>query len=209
MESYRVAARGRVLAGLRRLAQRGALRWPAASQEKANPLARRAVLARHYHQEWNVYCQPPFSGPDRVLTYLARYVYRIAISNSRLIALAGDDVVLHYRDRTDEDRLKVMRLPVLELLRRLLLHVLPDRFVRVRYFGLLAHRHRRQKLERCRLLLLADTPAPAPRSEAWQERLLHLTGFDVALCPHCGQGRLRVVEILPSSPRPGRSRGPP
>ncbi len=201
--------RGKVLAGLRRLAQRGAMRWPAASQEKANPLAWKAVLARHYHQEWNVYCQPPFAGPDRVLTYLARYVYRIAISNSRLIALAGDDVVFQYRDRADQDRLKVMRLPVLEFLRRFLLHVLPDRFVRVRYFGLLAHRHRRQKLERCRLLLGAATPTPARQPETWQERLLRLTGFDVALCPHCGQGRLCIVEVLPSSSTPGSSRGPP
>jgi hypothetical protein len=98
-----------------------------------------------------------------------------------------------------------MRLSALEFIRRFLLHVLPDRFVRIRYFGLLAHRHRRRLLALCRdhLGVAAPQPAAPPIAETWQERLLRLTGFDALQCPSCTTGRLHLLGSLPA--RPARS----
>lgn len=156
-----------------------------------------------------VYSKPPFDGPQHVLGYLARYTHRIAISNARLENLEGDQVLFRYKDRSADSRWRCLRLPALEFLRRFLLHVLPDRFVRLRYYGLLAHRHRQDNLARCRDLLGApprDSTRPSTETETWQDRLRRLTGLDVTLCPHCQRGKLLLLATLPPSrPPPRRS----
>jgi hypothetical protein len=109
-------------------------------------------------------------------------------------------VTFTYKDYTQGGRIREMTLPVTEFIRRFLLHVLPEGFVRIRYYGLLANRHREGNLKRCRELLAsqapAELPAAAPPGEGWQERLTRLTGRDPTLCPQCGQGHLRRVEDL-------------
>jgi hypothetical protein len=82
-----------------------------------------------------VYAKPPFGGPERVLDYLGRYTHRVAISNHRLKALHGGQVTFAYKDYKQPDRLKAMTLSAVEFLRRLLLHVLPDGFQRIRYYS--------------------------------------------------------------------------
>jgi hypothetical protein len=136
---------------------------------------------------------------------VARRTHRIAISNQRLVGLEADDVLFRYKDRADSERWKTMRLPALEFIRRFLLHVLPDRFVRIRYFGLPAHRHRRRLLALCRdhLGVAVRPPAALPIAETWQERLLRLTGFDPLQSPFCTAGRLHLLGALPA--RPARS----
>ncbi len=124
------------------------------------------------------------------------------ISNQRLVGLEGDAVLFRYKDRAADERWKTMRLSGMEFIRRFLLHVLPDRFVRIRYFGLLAHRNRRRLLALCRDRLgiaAAQLPA-APPADSWQERLLRLTGFDILQCPLCKSGRLQPVAALPARP---------
>jgi hypothetical protein len=104
-----------------------------------------------------------------------------------------------------------MTLPAEEFIRRFLLHVLPERFVRIRYYGLLANRQRTVNLARCRELL-ADKAAASisAESEDWQARLARLTGKDPTLCPHCGRGHLHRVEDLEPVPHNGATgRGPP
>jgi hypothetical protein len=191
--------RGKFLAGLARLRHMGKLRLPREATELQDPILWNAWLCELYRKLWVVYAKPPFAGPQQVLTYLARYTHRIAISNARLVALEDDHLLLRYKNRSEDERWRLMRLPALEFLRRFLLHVLPDRFVRLRYYGLLAHRYRRKNLARCRELLGAPAapPIPAPRAETWSDRLLRLTGFDVTLCPVCRQGRLLLHETLP------------
>jgi hypothetical protein len=93
-----------------------------------------------------------------------------------------------------------MTLPVEEFIRRFLLHVLPHRFVCIRYYGFLAHRHRDRDLERCRALLGAEAPAPEPEErEGWQAVFLRVTGHDPTLCERCGRGRLRLAGDLPGA----------
>ncbi len=148
---------------------------------------------------WVVYAKRPFAGPESVIQYLGRYTHRIAISNDRIVALQDGNVRFRWRDYKDDNRNKVMTLPAGEFLRRFLLHVLPRGFMRIRHFGLLANRHRKAKLERCRELLHVQVPEdkPAETAVAMIERL---TGKDLTVCPFCEQGTMRTTEQLPSIP---------
>jgi hypothetical protein len=135
--------------------------------------------------DWVVYSKPPFGGPEQVLTYLSRYTHRVAISNSRLLSLRDGQVSFQWRDYRD-GQTKVMTLSAVEFLRRFLQHILPVGFVKIRHFGFLANRCRRDKLAQCREFLscIQDTPSVMPPCKA--ERV----------CPVCGAGILRIVEWL-------------
>ncbi|MEX2145540.1 MAG: transposase, partial [Candidatus Rokuibacteriota bacterium] len=145
-----------------------------------------------------------FGGPTQVLDYLGRYTHRVALSNERLLTHADGVVHFRWKDYADGDRVKVMTLAADEFIRRFLLHVLPDGFVRIRHFGFLANRTRHAKLARCRALL-GSAPAPAPPPvESVATLMLRLTGLDIERCPVCPQGRLRLTEILAPAPAPPR-----
>jgi hypothetical protein len=179
--------RGKFLDGLRRCFDRGDL-----GPDEALP----ALLHRLRQHDWVVYAKPPFAGPESVLQYLGRYTHRIALSNRRILRVEEDQVALRYRDSADGNRSKVLELSVYEFIRRFLLHVLPRGFVRIRHYGLLANRSRRQRIARCRGLLAATAPSAAPAEESLCEKLLRLTGVDVTVCPACGEGRMGVVAEL-------------
>src|SRR5262249_9213603 len=110
--------------------------------------------------EWVVYAKRPFGGPEAVLAYLSRYTHRVAISNSRLIALDKNGVTFKWKDyRTKgRDKAKVMTLPTDEFIRRFLLHVLPSGFHRIRHYGLFANLARVKNIERARQLLATAKP---------------------------------------------------
>lgn len=151
-----------------------------------------------YAKEWVVYCKPPFNGPETVLAYLGRYTHRIAITNHRIVSMEDGKVSFSWKDYTDGNKTKIMTLDTSEFIRRFLLHVLSDGFVKIRHLGLLCNRHRKACLETCRTLLGVAKPGLGIL-ETWQELLLRTTGIDVARCPLC-QGRMRRKEL---------SRGPP
>jgi hypothetical protein len=120
-------------------------------------------------------------------------------------------VVFRWKDYASTDRWRSMSLEAEEFIRRFLLHVLPPRFVRIRYFGLLAHRKRRKALGRARAALEAAVPEPSAErpSRGWQKDVQELLGVDVHRCPACGEGRLCEIRWLPAMPPPFASRGPP
>ena len=130
-------------------------------------------------KEWVVYSKPPFGGPERVLDYLGRYTHRIAISNQRLQALHSGTVTFAYKDYKQASQAKAMTLSAIEFLRRLLLHVLPDGFQRIRYYGLLANRQRGEALALCRKLLNLPSPETLPKDFSHRERLRQLIGRDI------------------------------
>ena len=152
--------------------------------------------------EWVVYAKRPFAGPEQVLDYVGRYTHRVAISNNRLLDIAQGKVTFRYKDYRHDAQQKTMTLEAEEFIRRFLLHVLPEGFQRIRYYGFLANRYREQKLARCRQLL--DMPAlEPPTSEVrkdYRERYEELTSSSLWQCPVCHQGRMLIVEILPRSP---------
>jgi hypothetical protein len=95
-------------------------------------------------KDWVVYCKKPFAGPQQVLRYIGRYTHRVAISNQRIINIDSGNVTFTYRNRGNNNARKTMTLPAKEFIRRFLLHVLPDGFVRIRHFGILANRYKRK-----------------------------------------------------------------
>jgi hypothetical protein len=152
--------------------------------------------------EWVVYAKRPFAGPEQVLDYVGRYTHRVAISNNRLLDIAEGKVSFRYKDYRHDAQQKTMTLEAEEFIRRFLLHVLPEGFQRIRYYGFLANRYREHKLARCRKLLHMPAPEP-PASELskdYRDRYEQLTGSSLWECPVCHQGRMLVIEILAPGP---------
>jgi hypothetical protein len=145
--------RGKFLAALERAFEKHKLTLAGQLAPLQSPTAFAALLRTAARPNWVVYAKPPFAGPAQVLTYLSRYTHRIAIANSRLMAMAEGKVTFRWRDYAHGCQTRTMTLEVDEFLRRFLLHVLPASFVRIRYFGLLANRHRTHLLNLCRSYL--------------------------------------------------------
>jgi hypothetical protein len=198
---------GKFLDYLKGSYESGELVFPGALGHLGEPHAFEAFRKQFYHKKWVVYCKPPFNGVEGVLQYLSRYTHRIAISNHRILKLQDGKVSFLWRDYSDGDKEKIMTLDADEFIRRFLLHVLPDRFVKIRHYGLLANRRRKDYIALCRELLgickteTKDKDTPV----TWQELLLKVSGVDVTKCPVCKKGNMVRIEVL----HPLRCNGPP
>ena len=152
-----------------------------------------ALLVAVRGKEWVVYAKPPFGGPQQVLAYLANYTHRIAISNARIVSFDGQHVTFRYRDSAALNTQRLMALDVDEFIRRYLLHVPPDRFVRIRYYGFMANRGRTANLSRARTLIGAQDapPSASPPRDPIKDRL----------CPRCQLGQLYTIDHLQADGR--------
>jgi hypothetical protein len=165
-------------------------------------------LAMQRRASWVVYAKPPFGSPRHVLAYLGRYTHRVAIANSRLVAMDDATVSFRWRDYRHDDAPRVMTLDAGEFIRRFLLHALPDGFHRIRHFGFLANGCRRIKLNLIRQAIAVEVCGPRdPRvtdAAADQAPKQARTTFDPALCPCCG-GTMRIIMTLRHQLRPDTS----
>lgn len=168
--------RGKFVAGLKRLRQRGKLCRSGPARVFADPKQFAALLRRLHLRRWVVYAKAPFGGPTQVLRYLGRYTHRVAISNHRLLAFDGEHVRFRWKDYAHGGAQKEMTLSATEFLRRFFLHVLPKGFVRIRHFGFLANRFRTRSLALCRQLL--DVSPPVLTADRERAAIWH--------CPRCG-----------------------
>jgi hypothetical protein len=184
--------RRRFLEELQRLHDGGKLRFFGEHAALADARAFKAWLAPLRKSEWVVYAKRPFAGPQAVLSYLSRYTHRVAISNSRLLAMDERGVTFRWKDYRAKGttRHKAMTLSPQEFMRRFLLHVLPGGFHRVRHYGLLANSNRRDNLAQARKLLGA-TPPPSDES-ANDASAAPAPTF---VCAHCGHAMV-VLQIL-------------
>lgn len=182
-----VVFRGKFLTALERAFKKHKLTLAGELAPLQSPTAFSHLLRVAAHRKWVVYAKRPFAGPAQVLTYLSRYTHRVAIANSRLIGMAEGKVTFRWRDYTHGNQTRTMTLEADEFLRRFLLHVLPSSFVRIRYFGLLANRHRAKLLRHCRRYLQMKAPPPLTTTVATHR------------CHHCHYGTMRRVEILSPS----------
>jgi Putative transposase/Transposase zinc-binding domain len=192
--------RGKFLAGLRAAFKGGRLRFPGRLAPLARPRQFHRLLAEAARTEWVVYARPPWGGPATVLKYLARYTHRAAISNHRLVSLADGQVTFRWKDYAHGGRRSTMTLDAVEFVRRFLTHVLPVGFVRVRHYGLLANRYRREKLARCRELLGMTVTPPAEPAPAGPDPVAFGHEAPVTptrICPRCGAGRMVLVAEFP------------
>jgi putative transposase/transposase-like zinc-binding protein len=189
--------RGKFLAGLRRAFAQGQLRFASAGADWAGAESLESLLSQAAQTDWVVYAKPPFGGPEQVLKYLARYTHRVALSNSRLLGFEQGQVSFGWKDYAHNGCQRTMTLSAIELVRRFLMHVLPAGFVRIRHYGLLSHRNRREQVALCRKLLEpsrssgSDVPELVPRPDG----VSAVTATKV--CPVCGAGRMIVVEEFP------------
>lgn len=184
------------LGALKPLYAQGQLTLAGRCRELAEPKPWRRLMAALREKDWVVYAKEPIQEPQHVLKYLARYVYRVAISNHRLVALENGQVTFRFKDYKHRGELRTRTLEAVEFLRRLMLHVPPRGFQRVRYYGFLANRVRQQKLALCRTLL-GQTTLPLTRDEVAEPKVDEAAvGEPGSVCPHCHQGRMQLVEMV-------------
>jgi hypothetical protein len=170
--------RGKIMQSLKaRLRQKGVLK------------NHQSVLDTAWQKKWVVDCEPSFASPQHVVKYLGQYTHRIAISNQRLLNVDDQEVTFLHKDYRDGARKKPVTLSGVEFLRRFSMHILPHRFVKIRYYGIYGSRYKALKQSEKKIVItVTETP---------QQRLLRLTGFDVYQCPFCKKGRMTITEIFP------------
>jgi hypothetical protein len=159
--------RGKYLAALRAAYQAGQLQFAGSTSPLASPAAWGTLIRLLYQKDWVVYAKEPFGGPEQVLKYLTGYTHRVALSNRRLIKLEDGRVTFTWKDYADGCRRKEMTLDAVEFVRRFAMHIVPKGLVRIRRYGLLAHRDRGERLALCRSLLAAKVePSPASQTSS-------------------------------------------
>ena len=142
------------------------------------------IIDNAWSKPWNVFSQPSFGDAEHVIKYLGLYTHRVAISNNRILSISDKNVSFHYKDYKQEAKRKTITISGVEFLRRFSMHILPKRFVKIRYYGILSNRYQK---------LTAMYRAPKTKvikEESTQQRMSRLTGFDVYQCPYCKKGKM-------------------
>jgi hypothetical protein len=209
--------RGKFIDLLKRAYRRGELEFHGRLASLAQPKEFERFLNRSVKHRWVVDVRPPSSSPENVLKYLARYTHRVAISNRRLVAMEDGKIRFRYKDYADGKREKTLELEATKFIRRFLLHILPSNFMKIRHYGFLANRYRRQKLALCRELLGPSRDADVQLGEAEpdQKEFVPYDADLVTRCPLCGRGKMIFVRAIlpklepPTQPALTRSRSPP
>ena len=150
-----------------------------------------SLLDEVWKKPWVVYCEPPLGNAQQIVKYLGQYTHRVAISNQRIQNIEESGVSFFYKDYKDNNTKKLTKLSGVEFLRRFCMHILPYRFVKIRYYGILSSKQKD---------LVKPLAAKKPETkvnESKQERVSRLTGFDRFQCPFCQEGFMHTIELLP------------
>lgn len=205
-----IVFRGKYLNYLEKAYKRGELEFHGRIEKLENEKEFKKVLINSANRPWVVYAKKPFAGPEQVLDYLGNYTHRIAISNHRLIKIEDDKVHFYYRDYADDNKTKIMTLNVVEFMRRFLLHVLPAKFMKIRHYGLLGSKYKKEKIEVCRKLIgkrpcnpvtseqpsydrIAEDEITVNKRESAEELMKRLFDVDIYQCKKCKKGRMNIV----------------
>jgi len=177
--------RGKYLHYLKQHYQDKLLSFEGNLQHLQRPLEFKKLLDDCYKKDWYSYSKGALAGPLAVIQYLGRYTHRIAISNSRISSIEEETVTIKVRDNKDTQKNKTVTLKGIEFVRRFLMHILPSRFVKVRYYGILATRNKKTKLALCRKLTSSAIYKPRFEGLSMLQVLTIILGRDVAKCPKC------------------------
>lgn len=196
--------RGKFMAALAQAEQSGSL--PHDPQTDAAARARRRTrLKRH---DWVVYAKTALRGPAEVLDYLARYTYRVAVSDERIVAIKGNEVLLRVR-ADDTGGKRCVRIEAETFIGRFLSHVLPKGYKRIRHYGWLGPAHKRERLAQARQARALPAPNPVAVEQA-ADFMKRVANIDLARCPHCHLGHWCLVQTLPPAVRSfANARAPP
>jgi hypothetical protein len=158
------------------------------------------VIDNLWEIPWVVFCKPPFDNVQQIVKYLGRYTHRIAISNHRIQNIDESNVSFLFKDYKDNCKNKHTKLSGVEFLRRFCSHILPYRFVKIRYYGILSSKQRKSIIpllaKKSELKVKVDIPVILTK-ETKRERIVRVTGFDMFKCPFCKKGIMHTIEILP------------
>jgi len=150
-----------------------------------------SLINRLWKKTWVVYSKKPFSDPETVLEYLSRYSHRVAVANHRIVSIADSEIAFKYKDRNNDNVEKKMTLSANEFIRRFLLHILPENFIKIRYYGFLGNRNRKNNIRLCLDLLNAEYVQYEKKNIS--ELIKETTGININMCPHCKKGQLYTV----------------
>ena len=160
------------------------------NKDLENPANYNNLIENMYNKEWVVYCKEPFANANSVIQYLGRYTHRVAISNERIVKIEDGKVTFKWKDYKDNNKIKEMIVSIEEFIRRFSLHILPPKFMKIRYYGLLGNRNKKKKLLKCKILtrtkIYKNKKLPA------LELLKKSLGKDFNLCPLCKKGHMLI-----------------
>ena len=160
--------------------------------KKSNRLGQyQSLLDEYWAKPWVVYCEPPLGNAQQIVKYLGQYTHRVAISNQRIKHIDASSVTFSFKDYKDNAIKKLTTLSGVEFLRRFCLHILPYRFVKIRYYGILGSRYK------ATVKPLKTKPDLTKPIETRQERIIRLTGFEPCKCPFCKTGTMQTEDELP------------
>jgi len=188
--------RGKFLSYLKDAFTNGKLTFAGKASQFESEDGFRALKDDLYQKDWVVYSKRPFAGPKIALDYLGRYAFRIAISNDRIKGVKDGMVTFTYRDRKDSNRKKEITLSASEFIRRFLLHVLPSSYTRIRHFGFISNRNRKDNISYVKRLLGASPNNDDSKEQSMQEIMLDLTGKDIFKCPRCRSGTMTLDRLI-------------
>ena len=160
------------------------------NKELENPAIYNDLIQSMYSKEWVVYCKEPFENANSVIQYLGRYTHRVAISNERIVKIGDGKVTFKWRDYKDNNKMKEMTITIEEFIRRFLIHILPPKFMKIRYYGILGNRNKKKKLLKCKIL--TRTKIYKKKELPTLELLKKVLGKDFNLCPNCKKGHMLI-----------------
>lgn len=207
--------RGKFLALLQQAYDNGELEFKGKQVSNGGKKKFATLISLLYKKEWVVNIQAPFGKPEKILEYLSRYVFRIAITDRRIIEVKDGKVRFSWKDyRTN--RFREMKLDIDEFIRRFLLHVLPQGFFKVRYYGIFSSRYRKQNIETAKCVLEQEAMDQKEEDRedglqtwdrqdtVWDEILEAISNYQKPNCPACKKGRLHFAGIVHDDPyQPG------
>ncbi|HAY34159.1 MAG TPA: IS91 family transposase [Bacteroidetes bacterium] len=178
------------------------LKYTGKISELKDPKVFQRILNSLYAKKWITYCKRPFGGAEKVVEYLGRYTHRVAISNNRIKRIENNKVVFEWKDYRDNNRRKEMELPAVEFIRRFMLHILPENFYKIRYYGLLSCRNKRKEIASSREILgvnanesLLGKNKETDKTETTQSWFDKEIPISYENCPNCRVGTMRLPRI--------------
>ena len=178
--------------GLWKLFDAGKLNFGGSNALHADRKGFRKLIHTILAKKWVVYAKPPFGGPAQVLAYLSRYTHRVAIGDSRILAIDPDakTVTFKYRDYSDASKKKVSTIRIEDFIHRFRAHILPPRFCKIRHYGILSNATRKANIARIKAIIgTAELPEQAGNSACEPAQ--------IPCCPHCKHDALVLVKSLP------------